>query len=490
MAAAPNPSKKYKIALVYPYFKRDTYLLGWPLGLGYISSFLKTRSHEAKIFHAKDYDCSKERMLSAIKEYKPDYVGIYSNYALRYECISFITLLKANGHKILAGGPDPTLRPELYIGKSDYVVRGEGEYVLSNFLASGEKPVKGMAYLENGAPVILDREESIQNLDSLPFPEQPAEYQVAIMTSRSCPFNCTFCQPTLHLLFGKNVRFRTAKNVVDEIEQYYKKGITHFFFLDENFTVYTPHLSAICSEIKKRNINISWYTQARVNTIDEEKIKILKDAGCTELKFGVESGSQRILTDIYNKGITLDQIKQAFQLCQKYDLLATAYIMIGAPTETKEDFNATLNLLQEIRPDGIHVSITTILPNTHLYDKFEHLLSAEEKIHTLSFASDNPSLCLKWVDKSVTFDDILEYKARYLQVVVNKARAKATNKKIRLFNILFLAYLRLTLGKNYLKKCIDACVGVTGDLRMGTQRAAAGHERLIYHIIGKILRLN
>lgn len=490
MEGIQTQAKKYKIALVYPYFKKDTYLLGWPLGLGYISAFLKASNHEAKVFHAKDYDCSKEQMLDAIQEFHPHYVGLYSNYALRYECISFLKLLNENGYKTIAGGPDPTLRPELYVGKADFVIRGEGEYIFSNFLSNGEKPVKGMAYMENSVPVILEREENVQDLDLLPFPEQPAEYQAAIMTSRSCPFNCTFCQPTLHLLFGKTVRFRTAKNVVDEIESYYSKGITRFFFLDENFTVYTPHLKSICEEIRQRNMKISWYTQARVNTIDEEKIKILKDAGCTELKFGVESGSQRILTDIYNKGITLDQIRKAFALCQKYGLLATAYIMIGAPTETKEDFEATLRLLQEIEPDGIHVSITTILPNTQLYDKFEHMLTAEEKIHTLSFASDNPSLCLKWVGKSVTFDNILDYKARYLQVVVDKAHKKAKQRKIQLFNMLFLIYLRIILGRAYLKKCIDACVGVNGDLRLGTQRVAAGYERVLYHIFNRIMRLS
>lgn len=486
----PNESlRKYRVALVYPYFKRDTYLLGWPLGLGYISSYLRGKRHEAKIFHAKDYDCSMKKMLKAIKKYNPDYVGSYSNYALRYACLDFLKILREAGYKTIVGGPDPTLRPELYVNDADFIIRGEGEYVLSEFLANGGYPIKSMAYLKDGKQEILEKGNNIEDLDSLPFPEQPADYQAGIMTSRSCPFNCTFCQPTLHLLFGRKVRFRSAKNVVDEIEFYYKKGVKHFFFLDENFTVYEPHLKAICEEVKKRNLNISWYTQARVNTINEEKIKILKDAGCAELKFGVESGSQRILDQIYNKGISLDDIKNAFELCQKYNLLATAYIMIGAPTETKEDFEATLNLLKQIQPDGVHVSITTILPNTHLYDKFEYLLSEEEKKHTWSFASDNPDLCLKWVDEAVTFDDILSYKAKYLQVVVDKAFKKAEQRKIKIFNKLFLIYLRIIFGKHYLKKLIDASVGINGDIRVGVQRTARNYERTLYHITSKLLKL-
>ncbi len=484
----PISQKKYRIALVYPYFKQDTYLLGWPLGLGYISAYLKNEGHSAKIFHAKDYSCSKQDMLAAINQYNPDYVGIYSNYALRYDCLSFLELLRKKGYITLVGGPDPTLRPELYIKYSDFVVRGEGEPVIAQFLMNAGKPTKGMAYMKDGLPIILEQAEFLQNLDLLPFPDQPDYFQVGIMTSRSCPFNCTFCQPTLHLLFGKQVRFRSAKNVVDEIEMYYNRGIRHFFFLDENFTVYGPHLKAICNEIQNRKLTISWYTQARVNTLDEEKIRLLKQSGCTELKFGVESGSQRILTDIYNKGITLDNIRNAFTLCQKYDLLATAYIMIGAPTETKEDMEATLSLLKEIQPDGIHVSITTILPNTKLYDQFEYLLTEQEKIHTLSFAADNPSLCLKWVDKSVKFEDILEYKAKYLTVVIDKGQSRAKKSRIRIFNKLLLIYLRICLGKNYLQKVIDARAGIDGNISIGTQKTTRFYERVLYRIIAKIFK--
>ncbi len=185
-----------------------------------------------------------------------------------------------------------------------------------------------------------------------------------MFTSRGCPYKCLFCdRPQL----GKNFRARSAKNVVDEMEECEKMGIREIFIYDDTFGVDRNRVLDICAEIKKRGLKIAWDIRTRVNTVDEEILKALKGAGCQRIHYGVEAGTQKIL-NVLRKGITLDQVKRAFYLTKKAGIQTAGYFMIGSPTETKEDIMQTIKLMKKLDPDYVHITITTPFPATDLYD--------------------------------------------------------------------------------------------------------------------------
>jgi radical SAM superfamily enzyme YgiQ (UPF0313 family) len=150
------------------------------------------------------------------------------------------------------------------------------------------------------------------------------------------------------------------------MEKCQEMGIKEIFIYDDTFGVDRKRMLDICYEINKRGLKINWDIRTRVNTVDGEVLKALKGAGCQRIHYGVEAGTQKIL-NVLRKGITLEQVKTAFELTKKEGIQTLGYFMIGSPKETKKDILETIKLIKEISPDYIHVSITTPFPATDLY---------------------------------------------------------------------------------------------------------------------------
>jgi radical SAM superfamily enzyme YgiQ (UPF0313 family) len=251
----------------------------------------------------------------------------------------------------------------------DYVIQGEGENVIVDLLA-GKMADQGIRALHY--PPIAD-------LDSLAFPARdllPEKYgkrhAASIMASRGCPYNCSFCQPTLRKMFGSRVRKRSVWNVLEEMNQCYSElGIRYFEFFDDTFTADKQWVYRFCEsfprDLPSGKDPISWECLTRVNAVDEQLLSAMKAAGCHRITFGVESGCQEIL-DYYRKGITVEQVKEAFRLCRKVGIHTHALFMLGAPIETESSILETEQLIKEIKPDSIFISITTPLPFTDLWD--------------------------------------------------------------------------------------------------------------------------
>jgi len=219
--------------------------------------------------------------------------------------------------------------------------------------------------------------ELISDLDKIPFPARHLtpykKYSsllakrnpiTTMITSRGCPYNCLFCMRP-HL--GKKFRARSAKNVVDEIEECVNIGIKEFLIYDDTFTVERKRVMDICNEIMRRRLDIGWDIRTRVDTVDYELLKKMKKAGCERIHYGVEKGNQEQL-DILRKGITLKQVKNAFRLTKKVGIGTLAYFMIGGPKETRKTVMQSINFAKMIKPDYAHFSITTPFPATDLYD--------------------------------------------------------------------------------------------------------------------------
>lgn len=357
-----------------------------PLGLGYINAFLKSKHVACDVI-----DLSFDNNLSQIEKIKDKNIiyGITCSTSFYPLVKKIAAIIKKNDPEsiICIGGAHPTAVPELILKDDkniDVIVIGEGEYTMYDivkFYHENPNLIKGIYYRNNNNIIKTDNRIPIEILDDLPFPAQsifPIEKyfskkgyrELSMITSRGCPNDCVFCQPVLHKMFGKKTRFRSAKNVVDEIEYLVKTlNLDIIVFSDDTFTLSKQHTIDVCQEIIKRRLNILWRVQTRVTT-DEETVRIMKKAGCFLMAFGVESGSEIILKNI-RKRITLKQIIKVFDIGKTMGVLTYAFIMVGNDGENKQTINQTIALVKRIKPYSGHVGIITPYPGTHIYNSLK-----------------------------------------------------------------------------------------------------------------------
>ncbi len=357
-----------------------------PLGILYIAAFLeKHTNHEIVIIDCQVEKIGYNSLGQRIQSINPDIAGITAMTMTLIDVIKTVNLVKKINRniKVVLGGPHVNLYPEetIRLGNVDYLVLGEGEEVFKDLLTSiSDRPalckIPGLVFQDNGKIVNTGVRPLIKHLDQLPFPARHLTlYQkytsllfsgrivTTIFTSRGCPFKCTFCdRPSL----GKIFRYRSALNVVDELEECVSMGIQDFLFYDDTFTVNKKRVIEICNEIIRRKLNITWDIRARVDTVDEQALMHLKKAGCQGIHYGVEAGTERILK-ILNKGISLKQAEDIFTLTRKYKMQILAYFMIGNPKETLEDIRSTFRIMKRLKPDYVHLTIFTPFPGTEIY---------------------------------------------------------------------------------------------------------------------------
>jgi len=357
-----------------------------PIGLLYIATSIRENSeHNVKILDATIGTLSVKKIGEAIKEFAPDVIGMTLSTFSLLECISIARLAKEIDPKVkvIVGGIHVYIYPQetINLGCFDYGVLGEGEHIIIKLLdriENGESPsnIKGMIYKENGDVVYTGPPDLIDDLDSVPLPDRTLlpykKYNsliakanpVSIMiTSRGCPFKCTFCDRP-HL--GKKFRVRSADNVADEFEQCYRLGIKEILVYDDTFSINRQRVIDICNKLIERKIKIYWGIRTRVDTVDEEMLRLLKEAGCVRVNYGVESGDDEVLKRL-NKGITLEQAEEAFYLTKKYGMDALAYFMIGCPGETEETIRETLEFAKKLKPTYVHFTILMPYPSTTVY---------------------------------------------------------------------------------------------------------------------------
>ena len=391
-----NPPSKNELLSCNPDFINEERGYTPPLGLLYIAGYLeKSPDFEISILDCQVEEISYQKLPAAIREKKPDVIGITAMTFTLIDALKVVKIAKEVNFqvKIVLGGPHPHIYPKETINLPgiDYLILGEGEIaffeLLSHLKKNDSSPpshIKGLVFKTNGEIVQTGFREPIMNLDELPFPARhltPCRKYNSILakknpvttmiTSRGCPYRCIFCdRPNL----GKGFRARGAKNVVDEMVECKKMGINEIFVYDDTFTVDRQRVLDICQEIQERSLNISWDIRARVDTVDLDVLKALKKAGCRRIHYGVEGGTQKIL-NVLRKGITLEQVEKTFKLTKKLGIKTLGYFMIGSPTETKEDIMKTISFAKKIKADFVQITIIAPLPATDLYK-----LALEEKV--------------------------------------------------------------------------------------------------------------
>ena len=366
-----------------------------PLGLLYIAANLKKhRNDDIKVVDAFCLNLDGDQLVEiAVKEH-PDVFGM--NCSTHTFLPAIETMRKISERLpdtvIILGGYHATFAAEQILrGYSfiDYIIKGEAEEAMVDLLGcieSGRKPdqVAGISFLDEGRHV-SNQIAIIEDLDALPKPDRNlltgVEYGytmqgipltfgkfTTISTSRGCPFNCSYCSCAAFSL--RRWRYRSAENVVDEIQLLYEEGFRSVVLVDDNFTHKVDRVNQICDLIRERGIKMQFYCEGRVNNASLEMLKNMKKAGFDVIYFGAESASEKVL-EYYNKKIKPAQIISAVENAKEADMIVVTSFILGAPVESDDEIKKTIDLITELRPHAVEINILDYLVGTPLWQEME-----------------------------------------------------------------------------------------------------------------------
>lgn len=486
-----------QVCLINPPTRRTS--LRPPLGLMYISAYLTSKGISNRVLDPKGEMPEDELAIETVQKAiacKPELIGI-SCLTTDLLCVfKMAAQIKSQlpAVKIVLGGIHPTLFPEQMLQNKDvdYVVIGEGEYTLFDLvtsLAGGESlsSVQGIAYKENGKVIINEKRPMIKDLNAIPLPAydqvdmsfylQPNIHLIRgipmkgfyIFSTRGCPARCRFC--VNKNIFGRTVRFRDPVKVADEVEFIYEKyGIDGFYMYDDTFGVRKSDVDQFCDELIRRKLPLVWGCATRINLITEDFVKKIKAAGCMQIDFGVESGSQRLL-DLLQKDITLEQIRQAISICKKHKMRVFSNFMINLPTETEEDIDTLISFANELKSEISIFNITCPFPGTDIVSYQQTELTIEDYPKMSGMASFN------------TYIDLLEEKCKLSD---HKIPIREILKRIQL-SIPSPRDIRLKPSLNYIRNLMRYLNFITNLQYLGCLlRSRNKYEYLMF--FGKMLR--
>ncbi|MCD6305025.1 MAG: radical SAM protein [Deltaproteobacteria bacterium] len=381
-----------KILLIYPYCLEDRIYAEDvevpPIGIYYTAAVLKERRYDCEVVNWHDLGKTPEAMHDSLAAKSPDVIGLSVLHANRWGAIEIARTAKQINPKVTVvfGGVGASFLWEhllTHFRDIDYCVLGEGEFTFLSLIQAiegGDKgaieTIPGIALRRDGSVVKTGDCPRIQNLDRLPDPARWFTFQ-HVTSTRGCPGNCTFCGSPR--LWGRKVRFHSPRYFVDQLERLNQKGVRFFYFSDDTFMLKKDHVIRICKGILERGLHIAWAAISHVRYVDEEVLSWMRRAGCTQISYGVESGSEQI-RDVLNKNIRTDRIHKAFSLTTRYGILPRAYFIYGCPGETRETIQETIDLIQAIKPLGAIFYILDIFPGTALYDDFIRRTGATDDV--------------------------------------------------------------------------------------------------------------
>lgn len=365
-----------------------------PLGLAYLASYIREHGHEVQILDAEALQIRLSELYKHIANF--DVVGVGSMTPSLKNTIDSLGIVKKVNPECttVMGGPHLSAIPVETLNEYpviDVGVVGEGEVTFLELVDSLENGsdlsnIKGIVYRDEEKIKLTKRRELIENLDELPFlaydllpmeKYRPPAHHTSFagkvklrpfslfITSRGCPFDCTFCASKV--VWGKKVRFRSAENVLEEIDLLVNDyDVNCLEIADDNFTMNKKRMNEILDGLIEREYDLHFNCLSRVDMIDEESLIKLKEAGVYLIRFGVESGSQKVL-DNMNKQVKVEQIRKAFELTKKAGIPSSASMIIGHPGETKDTFEESLKLVKEIEACAAHFFIAIPIVGTELY---------------------------------------------------------------------------------------------------------------------------
>lgn len=385
-----------KVLLVKPFNISDH--IQPSLGLGYLANSIRN------FCDVNILDCIKERLnlvqfINHIKRNPPDILG-FQFYTYDYNFIkTAVVEIKKHFPEIIivVGGPHPSVCGEdilNQIPEIDFAFKGEAEKSMPIFLDLISKKeidyskVKGLVYRKDGK-ILSNSQEFYENLDELGLPAwdliRPETYPEAqhgaffknfpiapIITSRGCPFSCSFC--AAHTITGKKFRARSPEHVIKEIELLYTKyRIREIHFVDDNFTLNKERTKRILKLLKESKLRISWAVPngIRIGTLDAQLLQLMRDTGCYLISIGIESGSDRILSYM-KKNFTVATIRHEIKFIKSFGFDIAGFFILGFPTETEEDIKKTIELALELPLMRANFFTFLPLPGTEAYKELEN----------------------------------------------------------------------------------------------------------------------
>ena len=372
----------------------STHTINPPLSLAYLIPNAKKYS-EIKILDCLKEDYNFEDFQKYVQFYKPDIVG-FTAFTMEIESVfKCAEIVKKINKKIytIVGGPHASTFPENVLENKfiDFVFVSEAENNFPKLLKQLKgikknfRNIPNLGFKEKGK-IILNSIELEEDLDSLSFPDfdlmkfkkYPKLYlarkhpSIPILTSRGCPFNCTFC--TGYKISGKKFRARSPENIIQELKQLKQKyKIKEFQIWDDNFTLDRKRAMKFCNLLIKEKLNLIWWCPngVRMETLDYELLKKMKDSGCYAIVLGIESGSQKIQKDM-NKNLDFKKLREIVNIACKLKLRTQGFFIIGYPTETKEDIIKTIKLAKSLPLDRATFGLFQPLPGSDIYNKLKH----------------------------------------------------------------------------------------------------------------------
>lgn len=356
---------KIRIVLINP---PQPYLLdpitNPPLGLMYLGAFLREQGHDVEIIEMAD----------GIKDV-PD-ANVYGITAVtpsfnHANHVAELVRLKDEDALIVIGGPHITAIPhDIVTSNFDIGIIGEGEYTFDDLLLLSIDHVNGVIYKSFGGYQVNPSRAPIENLDDLPYPSRELvdihsyHRKVAgipattMITSRGCPFECIFCDNTM---WGKNYRCRSVRDIIGELLEIRDAyGFEAVLFVDDEFTLY-PKFPKLLKEIKK--LDMTWRCWTRADLVGQNVLRMMKEAGCEEIAFGVESGSQKILDNL-NKNITVKRNVDAIKWAKDVGITTKIFLMVGSPGENLKTIGQTSDFIIRTQPDDWILSTFVPMPGS------------------------------------------------------------------------------------------------------------------------------
>jgi len=365
-----------------------------PLGLGYLATALRREGHDVAILDCVNKRFTFEMLENYISRNNFELIGItvYSA-ALKQVKRSLEIIKKVKPETItIVGGPHPSAAPIhtlSFLKEADFAFRGEGEIGFPLFVKYLEnrqkdrfKDVPGLVWRE-GEKIVFNEPIFHQNIDDFDFPAwdliRPDEYGqpgsivpkgwAYIITSRGCPYSCTFC--SAHIIAGRKMRYRSIENVIQEIKSLYSRyGIRKFSILDENFTLNRLRAKEFCQKILNEDVKFEFMLPngVRLDTLTEDLLKLMKRAGFSKRNaVGIESGSERILK-MMKKNLTKEKVREKIELMNRMEFQPIGYFILGFPTETREEMQETIDFAMSLKLYRAAFTPLIPLPGTEIFD--------------------------------------------------------------------------------------------------------------------------
>ncbi len=406
-------------------------ILRMPLDLAYMASTLRQAGVECKIV---DYPAEQQtwgNLKKDIGEFKPDMLVISTTTPTIKDDLKTCRIVKEINPCILtvAKGAHVTIEDTKVMKEFsdlDIVIRRECEITVKEISTRPLSEIKGITYRIDSKLIRNKDRPFLKDLDELPFPARDlvnnklytrpdtGEPQTTIQSQRGCPGRCIYC--LVGTVSGEIINFRSPESVVGEIEECVNRyNIRDFYFKADTFTWDKEWVIKVCKLIIDKKLNIEWNCNSRVNTIDEERLKWMKKAGCWLIGFGIEAGSNDMLKKI-KKGATVEQAEKAIKLCKKNKMKTYLFFVIGLPWDTKKTIEETIRFAKKLRGDFIEFNMAFPYPGTELYQigigqklfKEEDIYSKGNQdksgLRTLHLSNDELDQLREKGEKSILFD--------------------------------------------------------------------------------------